>query len=470
MPASERDEPMRATRCLAVVLLGMVCTVAANAQQLPRWTQQFPATNPQFGYYSATAYDTMHGQVVLFGGIDSSIFTATPAYSNQTWTWDGANWTQQSPANSPPARCCFGMAYDAAAGKVVIFGGVGPGGVFLADTWVWDGANWTQVASGPGARFHVGMTYDAARQQVVLFGGSVGTPTPLGDTWVWDGAAWTQKFPAHSPGLRSDYRLAYDIAHSQAVLFGGWNGSSLANDTWTWDGVDWTQQAPATSPSPRQDAAVAYDANLQNVVLFSGIQPTCTPVDNVTWTWDGTNWTKQTLAVSPAGRGGATAAYDARLGEVVLFGGNNCSQVFADTWDEAATFAGAFVIGDQNAAIGNTVNFWGAQWAKNNSPSTGPAPDAFKGFANSVPTSCGGNWTSRPGNSSNPPDSVPQFITVIASSTVTKSGPTISGDAPKIVIVETNPGYGGAPGHPGTGTVVAVVCGGSVNTNGGGVN
>jgi uncharacterized repeat protein (TIGR01451 family) len=117
-----------------------------------------------------------------------------------------------------------------------------------------------------------------------------------------------------------------------------------------------------------------------------------------------------------------------------------------------------FVIGDGNAIVGNTVTFWGAQWAKNNALSGGPAPDAFKGFTNTVPANCGGTWISRPGNSSQPPDTVPLFMAVIASSTVTKSGSTINGDIPKIVVVRTNPGYGPSPGHAGTGTVVAVVC------------
>jgi len=119
---------------------------------------------------------------------------------------------------------------------------------------------------------------------------------------------------------------------------------------------------------------------------------------------------------------------------------------------------GSFVIGDLNAIPGETVTFWDAQWARDNSFSGGPAPDAFKGFTNTVPQRCGGSWTSDPGDSSNPPDTVPPFIAVIASSTVTKSPATISGDIPKIVIVKTNPGYGPSPGNTGTGTVVSVVC------------
>jgi hypothetical protein len=121
----------------------------------------------------------------------------------------------------------------------------------------------------------------------------------------------------------------------------------------------------------------------------------------------------------------------------------------------------AFVIGDKNAVVGKSVTFWGAQWDKVNSLSGGAAPAAFKGFANktsTTPPSCGATWTTRPGDSSKPPSSVPSFMAVIAASSITKSGATISGNIRAIVIVKTDPGYAPDPGHPGTGTVVAVLC------------
>jgi hypothetical protein len=125
------------------------------------------------------------------------------------------------------------------------------------------------------------------------------------------------------------------------------------------------------------------------------------------------------------------------------------------------SFQGSFVIGDGNAVVGNHVTFWGARWADYNSVSGGPAPAVFKGFASSTspnPPSCGGAWTSNPGNSAGPPSSVPSLISVIVTSSIAKSGPTISGNIQQIAIVLTDPGYDPNPGHEGTGTVVAVVC------------
>lgn len=122
--------------------------------------------------------------------------------------------------------------------------------------------------------------------------------------------------------------------------------------------------------------------------------------------------------------------------------------------------SGSFVIGDGNAAVGSDVTFWGAQWAKHNSLSGGAAPRSFKGFADTTsnPPACLAGWSTDPGNSSDPPDTVPQFMAVIVSSSIDKAGSTISGDTVHIVVVQTNPGYAGNPGHAGTGTVVAVIC------------
>jgi hypothetical protein len=123
---------------------------------------------------------------------------------------------------------------------------------------------------------------------------------------------------------------------------------------------------------------------------------------------------------------------------------------------------GSFVLGDQTAVVGpNTVTFWSATWSNQNVLSGGSAPSSFKGFASAVNTNppvCGDTWTTTPGGSSKPPATLPPFMGVVVSSTINKSGSTISGNVPKIVVVSTNPGYAPDPGHPGTGTVLAVYC------------
>ena len=124
--------------------------------------------------------------------------------------------------------------------------------------------------------------------------------------------------------------------------------------------------------------------------------------------------------------------------------------------------SGAFVAGDQSAALGNTVEFWGDDWYLANVLSGGVAPPSFKGFGAAISTNppvCGDTWTTTGGNSPPPPNPpLPAFMGVVVSSSVSKSGATISGNVPKIVVVTTNPGYAPNPESHGTGSVVAVYC------------
>ena len=130
----------------------------------------------------------------------------------------------------------------------------------------------------------------------------------------------------------------------------------------------------------------------------------------------------------------------------------------------ATADGGSFVISDKQAVLGSTVTYWGSQWEKANPFSSGVnANSSFKGYieaaASKTAPKCGGAWTSSPGNSSNPPSTVPAYMAVVVATKVTKSGSTIGGDVKKIVVVKTAAGYDANPGHPGTGTVVATLCG-----------
>jgi hypothetical protein len=232
------------------------------------------------------AYDAATGTAVLFGGVNLHGFLS------DTWTWDGTTWTQQHPAVHPFARSEASMAYDATTGTVVLFGGFNntvPNRITLGDTWTWDGTTWTKQhpAVHPSPRDEASMAYDAATGTVVLFGGFNGN-NYIDDTWTWDGTTWTQQAPATSPLERAQGAMAYDAATSTAVLFGG-DGPGLTGDladTWTWDGTTWTQQAPATSPLARDSAAMAYDTATSSVVLFGGENTNLKGfVLSDSWTW-----------------------------------------------------------------------------------------------------------------------------------------------------------------------------------------
>jgi hypothetical protein len=112
-------------------LLGMSPAAAqASSSSVPGWSQLHPAISPSHRGDAAMAYDAATGTMVLFGGAGFGV-------SGGTWTWDGSTWTQQHPAASPPARYDAMMAYDAATGDVLLFGGFGANGRWRGDTWIW---------------------------------------------------------------------------------------------------------------------------------------------------------------------------------------------------------------------------------------------------------------------------------------------------------------------------------------------
>ncbi len=137
----------------------------------------------------------------------------------------------------------------------------------------------------------------------------------------------------------------------------------------------------------------------------------------------------------------------------------------------------SFVIWGGNTpglALGQYVNFWGSQWASQVTGGDFQANPSFKGYA--IPaaspvalceptTQTSGSpqldascWTSKPGNSQ-PPATLSAYIGVIVSTSIAKQGSTIYGNIAALVVVQVDPNspYGSDPGHPGFGTIAAVI-------------
>jgi len=139
---------------------------------------------------------------------------------------DSVGWVQLSPASSPPPRSYLAMTYDAASGKVIVFGGYDGTG-YLNDTWTFDGISWTQVIASPSPppRAAAQMAYDSVTQKVVLFGGYDGT-NYLGDTWLWDGATsrWTLARTAHRRPPAVTGPMLFSDPNGRVDLLGGFDG------------------------------------------------------------------------------------------------------------------------------------------------------------------------------------------------------------------------------------------------------
>jgi hypothetical protein len=293
------------------------------------WNQKFPTNSPPSALYQpAIAYDAARGQTVLFGAAFGN-----NAVSN-TWVWDGITWTQKVPATSPPPRSGPSMVYDSIHQQVVLFGGGVADSqgrlITLSDTWVWDGNNWSQQTpvTSPPARWQAAMAYDSRRGRAVLFGGGIMITstfccTTAGDTWEWDGTNWILQTPLSSPSSATDIAAIYDEAQQTTILFAGNSNAGFptpgsTSETWFWDGTNWTKAINIQTPLVRMTGGMAYDVSRQQAVLVGFSCFTCTPQETLTYVWDGSNWSMIIGANTPTLGSSVPMANDIQRSRVVM--------------------------------------------------------------------------------------------------------------------------------------------------------
>ena len=282
-------------------------------------------TGPERRYTHAMAYDGVRNRVLLFGG---SGWTGIAAVTlDDTWEWNGQEWTEIDTEFGPSPRARHAMVFDSVRQKVLLQGGTGDGS---SETWEWDGETWEQVVEeGPFDRREHAMAYDAARQRVVLFGGirrpeGIGSSESVDETWEWDAGQWEQVHSA-APPPRRDHAMAHDSARDRTVLFGGQTPfGDLVDETWEWDGRQW-ELAATEGPAPRRDFAMVYHTARQRTLLFGGFGGEGVFPEHLadTWEWDGEQWQEISVApgTAPSSSQGHAMAYDPQRDRVVLFGG-----------------------------------------------------------------------------------------------------------------------------------------------------
>ena len=227
------------------------------------------------------------------------------------------NATTRSPGvGQGPGASCGG----APCGRAVLFGGDG-----LDDTWVFDGTNWSQVLPSTSPPARIGGCMAAVAGKLVLFGGAVGgvPEVDLDDTWTFDGSEWVQAVVSHAPRARSSANMV--SMPGKAMLYGGdfvGAGSGIADDTWLFDGATWTEATGATPPLGYGEGAMASlgaGAVLFEDFALSSAGSGSTDPNIDTWLFDGGGWSQADVSSSPLSRWSASMA---ALGQaVILFGG-----------------------------------------------------------------------------------------------------------------------------------------------------
>lgn len=331
----------------------------------PVWsdlTNKLGSNVPGNRWLGTMAYDPLDHYVVLFGGDNES---QSSAYSD-TWTYANGSWTLLSPSNSPPPRYAASMAWDAADGYMVLFGGHDyPSNVDLNDTWTFVHGQWTPAATtgpAPSPRWRQAMAYDATDGYVVLFGGAdnLSTPTAFSDTWKFVGGAWTDITHSVTGNPPGRYRasMVWDAADGYLLLFGGCTSSTCPDQsTWTYVGGAWTQKSPTVKPAARVYVGLTYDDALGEVVLFGGASTSTLTVGLAdTWTYLNGTWTQlSSVGTSPSTRAYVMMAFDPNDNYTILFGGANPSNqavYFSDTWAFGPSIIGKLTVGPSAIDLG----------------------------------------------------------------------------------------------------------------------
>jgi hypothetical protein len=344
------------------------------------WTEGGSAGgHPSARSQHSMVFDTSTGKVILFGGgrsdAQSTDASGISVSLGDTWEYDPVKhtWKTLTASGGPSARHDFGMVWDSARKKVVLFAGIsidipGVAGVPKQDTWEWDSATgaWaerTVLGSKPAQRYAHAMAYDSTRKKVVVFGGlDIASGGSRNDLWDWDPTtgAWTQRLTGNESGIpsaRMYSSMVYDEAHARLELvagaslydpYGGTGGKispgmgyglTGSRDVWELDPVTpvfTDRTAPLDVPSYRYNQSMAFNPSTGKTYLFGGYDYLTGTALNDLWEWDGKTWAPITVEGEPPARTDAGFAYDPARKSLILYGGVDYSSgqtYFDDTWE-----------------------------------------------------------------------------------------------------------------------------------------
>ena len=321
-------------------------SLLARDYNIPQgWTNVSQSSTPPAMAGQMMAYSSKDHRFVLFGGWDGA------RGLNETWVFDSENrtWTELQPPLSPIERGDEMFVYDDQADVFILFGGwyEFPNGTYtrLSDTWTFalSTGTWTErhPARSPSPRSDAEVAYDPAAGAVLLVGGFSGA-TYLGDTWMYSLAndTWTPRPGTIQPSPRADGRMVYVPTQDRFILFGG-NDYSGPNftfhhlaDTWSydWNSDTWTAIMTAVAPPARDYPVLVVDVNADSLLLTSGYADRTILNDLWGFSLRGDGWSDLTAVLSPPARFAGAGGFDLAGNVLVLFGGLGNDGLLADTW------------------------------------------------------------------------------------------------------------------------------------------
>lgn len=310
-------------------------------------------------------------RVILFGGGTNpySPFTSL----DDTWQFDSSaqEWTQLSPATTPPVRDSPVMVWDPVNERVLMHGGKYFSSYWRVrkDTWEYViGGDWTLLeSSGPGdpdgswnfTNHMYSGCWDTANDRFLLNVGWRQPPASSTNRLYAYTSSWSQLTP--SPAMQLDVTSGSpdpDPQHiwGQACMWndvdelmytqgGTWDTDQSNTATWEYDGTGFTQisgeGAGGTTPGAHRSQHQMVWATDRGF-LFGGNEATVGSSGDipsaVNYWFDGADWTLLSPAASPPDRYGHGMVWNGAC--AILFGGTSKTGATGANFDDTWMFCG----------------------------------------------------------------------------------------------------------------------------------
>lgn len=251
----------------------------------------------------------------------------------------GQSWNRINTTNNPPPRSNASCIYDAAANRIIIFGGRNLKGN-LNDVWALNLSSnvWQQIipsGSAPPPRFTQNAFFDSSSYRMIIWSGQ--GAELYNDVWALNlgSNTWQQLWPdgnvSGAPLKRYGTAAVFDPVSRRFTTFAGFTTSGRFEDTWYFqvDSLRWTDATNNFHP-PLRCLHTACRITEQNKMIVYGGQ-NMGALDDI-WSLDlaAFNWTNITPAVRPPARFFTSVIFAG--GKAVIYGGHNGQTVLGDLW------------------------------------------------------------------------------------------------------------------------------------------
>jgi len=242
------------------------------------YVHQLPSMpSPKASLSPALAFDSLTGDLVMFGGVGND---AT------TWTWRAGHWKLRRLKTVPSARFGGSSVWDPGTKQIVMFGGVSESTTMaLTDLWAWTGNDWRELDKGRALPVPIisRLTYDSQSGLITLFL-TRGHQAPI-EVWVWSLNAW-QLVNDVGPAL-TNYAVAFD-PNSQAMLVTGPDATGKVQ-SWRFGDDEW-KELQSAMPGFNGEIIVQDDSRGRVMGLAPRPAPQGVPVETQAWAWTGSAW------------------------------------------------------------------------------------------------------------------------------------------------------------------------------------